>query len=482
PSVGSVADCSRPCEYTTGRWLTRDRLQRESRYVAFDFAALRRKAVALCPQARNVASCQKMEGGFNKAFLFTMDSGERIVARIPTNIAGPRRLTTNSEVATMTYIKSKTTIPVPNILDWSDDNSNPVGTEYIFLEHAAGDLLHNRWNEMSSLQHLEVIQSISRMIGQMTKLGFPAFGSIYFQDAPVDAALKIMFEDGFCIGPHCGPVYWNCSPGEGSLYGNRGYDHGPWKDLHEFCTGLIASARSRIPVDDLEGKKPSYCGTIEEHRNLLNVNEKVLHQLSKSALLEESSKPTLLHADLHKRNIFVSSTEPAERRRASIHIRKRNSRSSYETTWRRGFAPVIGKARSLDGLLFRPFLHCNTSWRDSITAVRHDLIELSRRWKDIGLAGACPYAPEDELQTHERLYADFQTGQDLKLGLMQRLRTDSDGWIPSSDWDIIKSCHDEMFLEWLQVAKEAAREDGSLTEARAREMWPFDQVLESGEK
>lgn len=148
----------------------------------------------------------------------------------------------------------------------------------------------------------------------------------------------------------------------------------------------------------------------------------------------------------------------------------------------KGFAPVIGKARSLDGLLFRPFLHCNTSWRDSITAVRHDLIELSRRWKDIGLAGACPYAPEDELQTHERLYADFQTGQDLKLGLMQRLRTDSDGWIPSSDWDIIKSCHDEMFLEWLQVAKEAAREDGSLTEARAREMWPFDQVLESGEK
>lgn len=86
------------------------------------------------------------------------------------------------------------------------------------------------------------------------------------------------------------------------------------------------------------------------------------------------------------------------------------------------------------------------------------------------------------MQTHERLYADFQTGQDLKLGLMQRLRTDSDGWIPSSDWDIIKSCHDEMFLEWLQVAKEAAREDGSLTEARAREMWPFDQVLESGEK
>lgn len=47
-----------------------------------------------------------MEGGFNKAFIFTMDSGERIVARIPTSIAGLRRLTTNSEVATITYSKT----------------------------------------------------------------------------------------------------------------------------------------------------------------------------------------------------------------------------------------------------------------------------------------------------------------------------------------------------------------------------------------
>lgn len=32
-----------------------------------------------------------------------MDTGSCIVARIPTSIAGPPRLTTNSEVATMTY-------------------------------------------------------------------------------------------------------------------------------------------------------------------------------------------------------------------------------------------------------------------------------------------------------------------------------------------------------------------------------------------
>lgn len=92
-----------PLDYTNGRWLKNDQIQRESRYINFDFAALCRKAVELCQQARYVTSCEKKEGGFNRVFLFRMDSGERIVARLPTPIAGPRRLTTNSEVATLAY-------------------------------------------------------------------------------------------------------------------------------------------------------------------------------------------------------------------------------------------------------------------------------------------------------------------------------------------------------------------------------------------
>ena len=34
-----------------------------------------------------------------------MDNGTKVIARLPTCVAGPRRLTTNSEVATMTYRK-----------------------------------------------------------------------------------------------------------------------------------------------------------------------------------------------------------------------------------------------------------------------------------------------------------------------------------------------------------------------------------------
>jgi len=71
----------------------------------FDFLALCERAVYACPGATRVVKFDKREGGFNRVFLLTMDNGPCVVARVPTGIAGPPRLTTNSEVATITYCK-----------------------------------------------------------------------------------------------------------------------------------------------------------------------------------------------------------------------------------------------------------------------------------------------------------------------------------------------------------------------------------------
>ncbi|BDD57422.1 hypothetical protein MAP00_002785 [Monascus purpureus] len=94
-------DSCDPYSYTGGRWLNRDRLQRTSRFIDFDFSELCNTAMKLFPQASKVVDCVKKEGGFNRVFIFTLDSGHRVVARLPTRIAGPPRLTTNSEVATI---------------------------------------------------------------------------------------------------------------------------------------------------------------------------------------------------------------------------------------------------------------------------------------------------------------------------------------------------------------------------------------------
>jgi hypothetical protein len=76
------------------------------RYIHFDFNALQKKVIALCPGATSIASWEKKEGGFNRVFIFRTDNNERIVARLPFALAGPPRLTTNSEVATVEYCKS----------------------------------------------------------------------------------------------------------------------------------------------------------------------------------------------------------------------------------------------------------------------------------------------------------------------------------------------------------------------------------------
>lgn len=101
------------------------------------------------------------------------------------------------------------------------------------MEHVPGIQLSGCWDSMSSSEHLQIIKSISDMIGQMTALEFPAFGSIYFQDARIDPASKFSLEDGFYIGRHCNPVLWNCRPGESDLYGNNGQDHEPCKSFVE---------------------------------------------------------------------------------------------------------------------------------------------------------------------------------------------------------------------------------------------------------
>jgi hypothetical protein len=92
-----------PRAYTSGRWLRQDKVERDSRFIKFNFEALCQRIIDLCPGADAIATCQKIEGGFNRVFIFTLDNAKQIVARLPFPLAGPTKLTTASEVATVRY-------------------------------------------------------------------------------------------------------------------------------------------------------------------------------------------------------------------------------------------------------------------------------------------------------------------------------------------------------------------------------------------
>jgi aminoglycoside phosphotransferase (APT) family kinase protein len=113
-------------------------MEREARYINFDFDALCNKIISFCPGAHSIISYSKIEGGYNHVFIFRTDNAQRIVARLPFSVAGPARLSTDSEVETVKYLQAKTSIPIPKILDRSNDATNTIGSEYIIMDHAPG--------------------------------------------------------------------------------------------------------------------------------------------------------------------------------------------------------------------------------------------------------------------------------------------------------------------------------------------------------
>lgn len=96
-------------KYTGGSWVQNDSIQRTSRFIKFDYNQLCQRVLEIFPAAHTVQHCKKVDGGFNRVLLLTLDNGQKVVARLPTVASGPERLITNSEVATISfceYLKS----------------------------------------------------------------------------------------------------------------------------------------------------------------------------------------------------------------------------------------------------------------------------------------------------------------------------------------------------------------------------------------
>ncbi|KAI9708750.1 MAG: hypothetical protein M1820_003705 [Bogoriella megaspora] len=489
-----------PFTYTSGRWLKNDKLEREARYVD------------------RIIRQKKKEGSYNRVFLLHMDNGARVVARVPFQVAGPRRLITNSEVATTAYIRAHTKIPIPRVLDWSDDPANPTGTEYIIMEHATGVPLHEKWNAMNELQKMLCVKSAAILVKEMAKLPFPAYGSLYFANAPINSSSKVNLSNGFCIGPHCATRYWCLEPGEFRFYDRRKPNRGPWTNLSSFCSGLIDSGISQVPTTT-SADGLAFRRSIQEYLSLLDIGEQVIGRIIESQAIQNVAEPMLLHPDFHKRNIFVSDEDPTcitavidwqstgiepvfsfanetpdmvsdplidkplfpdelntEQKQNSIEQTSTRGPSICEQTFEvalKGWVPKLHGARVLDENLLRPIRYCHTSWRDGPAALRQELIELFQRWDELGLQDSCPYQPPlEELAKHAKEWDEFVNYQTLKRFLIRSINSATDGWVPPEAWEAAKDANRSAFEEWMVTA--AQSEDPDMNEERARKLWPFD--------
>ncbi len=127
--------------------------------------------------------------------------------------------------------------------------------------------------------------------------------------------------------------------------------------------------------------------------------------------------------------------------------------------------------------LLRPFRYYHRTWRDGAVALRQELIEISNRWKELGLANSClyPLPTSDELLVHQKELETFVTAQQLKQRLMSLLDTTPNRWILTYLWEATKVAHKEAFDELVRAVTNGEDTDNqSMSEEDLRKIWPFD--------
>ncbi|KFY76276.1 hypothetical protein V498_09687 [Pseudogymnoascus sp. VKM F-4517 (FW-2822)] len=302
--------------YTSGRYLYNEKLRLAERYVKFNIEALK-KIAAESVGRQNVTHITKLaEGGFNRVFLLTMEDGFEVIAKIPYPLAVPKHFTTESEVATLDFLRSKG-IPVPPVYAWSSKSENTVGAEYIVMEKAPGQPLENRWFTLSPKERVRLVTSYVEVERKLFCLPIDAYGSLYYKEnLPTHLQADIYApetpdESGdtkrFCVGPIVDYMFWR-----GKRDGLE-LDRGPWRDPHDYLRAIGTrelewtrrfgtSRQNSFPHNtmlDGEISPELYTDLLEKYLAL----SAYLLPKSKGHLL---NRPTLRHPDLNPGNIFVS--------------------------------------------------------------------------------------------------------------------------------------------------------------------------------
>lgn len=208
------ADPDRFFPYTSGRWIHDERHQLSLRYRRFNIDALK-EVVARAGGGKTILEMDKLaEGAYNKIFQCKLDNGLELIARIPTILAGPGRLVTASEVATIDFVRSQLGVPVPRVLAWCADASiTPVETEYIVMEKAAGIELGKVWDKMCSDTKDAVVREWVDIEARLLAPISGGYGSVFYRGDIDQAVSRDIMVDGtrqdrFVLGPSVSTTFW----------------------------------------------------------------------------------------------------------------------------------------------------------------------------------------------------------------------------------------------------------------------------------
>ncbi|KAF8602341.1 hypothetical protein BDV93DRAFT_557595 [Ceratobasidium sp. AG-I] len=292
----------------TYRWLYGEKKQLFIRQLDFDIQALGDAAAAAIGSSECDSIQVLAEGGLNRLFSILMTDGKEVVARIPFRNAGPRRLTTQSEVATIDFLRSRLQAPIPKILAWQASSDNPVGCEYILMERCPGDPLGHH---MHAIRDKSLLTQIADFQIKLSSVRFSQYGSIFYKDhVSPELQNRPLYAEGepedhcserFRIGPSVERRFYRRERASMNL------DRGPWRDTQSYINAVAAAEVSWIQSysdsSDARRQNGAY-NTSEQHISLLAQWTRLAPAIipSDPRLLD----PVLVHPDLHAANVMLN--------------------------------------------------------------------------------------------------------------------------------------------------------------------------------
>ncbi|KAJ7778650.1 kinase-like domain-containing protein [Mycena maculata] len=188
----------------------------------------------LATQARNgdiacVVDPVPKLGSFNVVYFLEFADGVRWVARIPISpwSEALRKRMSLDRIA-LDFVGTKTTIPVPRILDSSTTEDNPLGRPYTLTTFLPGTQLAKLWFDPSwfnDQRRTTVFTSLAGLMSQLSSHEFPSIGQL-----DIDSMTHAHF-----VGPFY-PSFDAISEGETSpepIYG-------PYQSTHVYLQSMIA--------------------------------------------------------------------------------------------------------------------------------------------------------------------------------------------------------------------------------------------------
>ncbi|KAH9935830.1 hypothetical protein B0H21DRAFT_73218 [Amylocystis lapponica] len=178
------------------------------------------------------------------------------------------RLKTESEVATMQYLREHTSIPVPTVYHYCANPYNRLGGEYILMSKAVGTPLSSVFHSLGHNELVALTESMATLMVPLFAHRFSRIGSLYLgpdpdpvppapSSSPTPTAATIRARSAgvplsdFHVGPIISWPFFGSNRGE--LSHPDELNRGPWQSTHGYLLSCAEREVNGVVLEN-EGK------------------------------------------------------------------------------------------------------------------------------------------------------------------------------------------------------------------------------------